>query len=69
MNAGAYGWEFSDILSSIEVYNLSTKNIETLHKDDIKFSYRTSSNLENKIIISATTVSYTHLTLPTKRIV
>ena len=56
MNAGAYGWEFSDILSSIEVYNLSTKNIETLHKDDIKFSYRTSTNLENKIIISATII-------------
>lgn len=56
MNAGAYGWEFSDILSSIEVYNLVTKNIETLHKDDIKFSYRTSSNLENKIIISATII-------------
>jgi len=56
MNAGAYGWEFSDILSSIEVYNLVTKNIETLDKDDIKFSYRTSSNLENKIIISATII-------------
>ena len=56
MNAGAYGWEFSDILSSIEVYNLVTKKIETLHKDDINFSYRTSSNLENKVIISATLI-------------
>ena len=27
MNAGAYGWEFSDILSSIEVYNLSLIHI------------------------------------------
>ena len=54
MNAGAYGWEFSDILSSIEVYNLVTKKIETLDKDDINFSYRSSSNLENKVIISAT---------------
>lgn len=53
MNAGAYGWEFSDILSSIEVYNLVTKKIETLDKDDINFSYRSSSNLENKVIISA----------------
>ena len=35
MNAGAYGWEFSDILSSIEVYKLVTKKIETLDKDDI----------------------------------
>ena len=56
MNAGAYGWEFSDILSSIEVYNLVTKKIETLYKDDINFSYRSSSNLENKVIISATIV-------------
>ena len=53
MNAGAYGWEFSDILSSIEVYNLITKKIETLQKDDMNFSYRSSSNLENKVIISA----------------
>ena len=56
MNAGAYGWEFSDILSSIEVYNLVTKKIETLDKDDLNFSYRSSSNLENKVIISATLI-------------
>ena len=56
MNAGAYGWEFSDILSSIEVYNLVTKKIETLDKDDINFSYRSSNNLENKVIISATLI-------------
>ena len=56
MNAGAYGWEFSDILSSIEVYNLVTKKIEILDKDDINFSYRSSSNLENKVIISATLI-------------
>ena len=56
MNAGAYGWEFSDILSSIEVYNLVSKKIETLDKDDINFSYRSSSNLENKVIISATLI-------------
>ena len=56
MNAGAYGREFSDILSSIEVYNLVTKKIETLDKDDLNFSYRSSSNLENKVIISATLI-------------
>ena len=44
------------ILSSIEVYNLVTKKIETLDKDDINFSYRSSSNLENKVIISATLI-------------
>ena len=56
MNAGSYGWEFSDILSSIEVYNLVTKKIETLDKDVMNFSYRSSSNLENKVIISATLI-------------
>ncbi len=56
MNAGAYGWEFSDILSSIEVYNLVTKKIETIHKEAMNFSYRSSSNLENKVIISATII-------------
>tara|TARA_B100000029_G_scaffold205182_1_gene203122 strand:- start:1293 stop:2147 length:855 start_codon:yes stop_codon:yes gene_type:complete len=56
MNAGAYGWEFSNILSSIEVYNLVTKKIEKLNTDDMNFSYRSSSNLENKVIISATLI-------------
>ena len=56
MNAGAYGWEFSNILSCIEVYNLVTKKIEKLSTDDMNFSYRSSSNLENKVIISATLI-------------
>ncbi len=56
MNAGAYGWEFSNILSSIEVYNLVTKKIEKLNTDDMNFSYRSSSNLENKVIISASLI-------------
>ena len=54
MNAGAYGWEFADLLLHIEVYNLDKNKIEVIHKDDINFSYRSSSNLNSKIIISAT---------------
>ena len=54
MNAGAYGWEFADILLSVEVYNLDTNKIEILLKRDLNFAYRYSANLDNKIILSAT---------------
>ena len=54
MNAGAYGWEFSDLLSSIEVYNFNTNKIEILLKEDLDFGYRMSHNLEKKLILSAT---------------
>ena len=53
MNAGAYGWEFSDIIKSLEVYNLDTNKIEILLKEDLNFGYRSSNNLDRKIVISA----------------
>ncbi len=54
MNAGAYGWEFSDILVNVEVYNLDTNKIEILLKEDLNLAYRSSENLEKKMILSAT---------------
>ncbi len=54
MNAGAYDWEFSDLIKYIECFDLNTSNIVKLNKDDINFSYRSSQNLDNKIILSAT---------------
>ncbi len=54
MNAGAYGWEFSDIIKSLEVYNLDTNKVEILLKEDLNFGYRSSNNLERKIVMSAT---------------
>ena len=54
MNAGAYGWEFSDIIKSVEAYNLDTNNIEILLKEELNFSYRSSENLDRKIVMSAT---------------
>ena len=54
MNAGAYGWEFSDILLNVEVYNLETNKIEILLKRELNFAYRYSANLDNKIILAAT---------------
>ena len=54
MNAGAYGWEFSDVIKSVEAYNLDTNNIEVLLKEELNFSYRSSENLDRKIVMSAT---------------
>ena len=54
MNAGAYGWDFSDLVLNIEVYNFNTNKIEILLKEDLNFGYRMSHNLEKKLILSAT---------------
>ena len=54
MNAGAYGWEFSDLLVNVEVYNLDTNKIELLLKEELNFGYRSSHNLDRKLIISVT---------------
>ncbi len=53
MNAGAYGSEFSDLLLSLDVYNLNTKKYETIEKNKIDFGYRFSNNLDGKMIIAA----------------
>ena len=54
MNAGAYGWEFSELLKDLRCFNLETLEIEILKKEELEFSYRKSKNLDNKIILSAT---------------
>ncbi len=54
MNAGAYGWAFSELLKDLRCFNLETFEIEILKKEELEFSYRKSKNLENKIILSAT---------------
>ena len=54
MNAGAYGWEFSELLKDLRCFNLETFDIEILKKEELEFSYRKSKNLDNKIILSAT---------------
>ena len=54
MNAGAYGWEFSELLKDLRCFNLETFEIETLKKEELEFSYRKSKNLDNKVILSAT---------------
>ena len=54
MNAGAYGWEFSELLKDLRCFNLETFEIEILKKEELEFSYRKTKNLDNKIILSAT---------------
>ena len=54
MNAGAYGWEFSELLKDLRCFNLETFEIEILKKEELEFAYRKSKNLDNKIILSAT---------------
>ena len=54
MNAGACGWEFSELLKDLRCFDLETFQIEILKKEELDFSYRKSKNLDNKIILSAT---------------
>ncbi len=41
-NAGAYGCEIGDYITSVEVYDLDTKKLRTLSHDECRFGYRTS---------------------------
>ena len=52
MNAGAYGYEFSDHVNSVKLYNFETSQIEEQTNDFFQFSYRTAKNLDNKMILS-----------------
>ena len=54
MNAGAYGWEFSELLKDLRCFDFETFEIKILKKEELEFSYRKSKNLDNKIILSAT---------------
>ena len=47
MNAGAYGWEFSELLKDLKCFDLETFEIEILKKEELEFSYRKSKNLDN----------------------
>ena len=52
MNAGAYGYEFSDHIKAVKIYNMTTNQIEIKDKDYFEFSYRTTKNLDDKIVLS-----------------
>ncbi len=54
MNAGAYENEFSEIIISIDTYNLQSCKFESFSREELEFSYRKSKNLKDKIVLSAT---------------
>ena len=46
-NIGAYGVEVSDLLLSVEVFNVQTREVETIRHSECDFSYRDSAFKQN----------------------
>jgi UDP-N-acetylmuramate dehydrogenase len=54
MNAGAYGGEISNVLSSAKILDLESNEIKVLTKSELQFGYRSSILREKKwIVLSA----------------
>ena len=53
MNAGSFGYEIATNVVEINCYDLNERKFISLDKNSIKYSYRHSENLDNKIIHSA----------------
>ncbi len=51
MNAGAYGGMISDCIKCADIYDLSTGEVRTLDKSELKLSYRHSVLEENKNLV------------------
>ena len=56
-NAGAYGREISDLISRVTIYNCRTSSIENIRADKICFQYRSSSLIDDEIIILSARLS------------
>ncbi len=52
MNAGAYGIEIGPLVRRLTVYRASTRKIEVLKTEQVKFEYRHSSFAANDIMLS-----------------
>ena len=68
-NIGAYGVEAKDIISKVYAVSVDDASLRIFTNDECMYSYRESifkHQLKGKYIIAyVTSVSYTHLTLPT----
>ncbi len=42
MNAGAYGSQIADILRSVSVFDMETRSVYSLNRDELAFGYRTA---------------------------
>ena len=51
MNAGAYGREISDTLSSVTLYDPRSREVSVCRRSDLSFSYRSSSLAANRLIV------------------
>lgn len=56
MNAGAYGGEMKDVISSVKILNCQGE-IETLSKEEMNFAYRNSRVKENKELVLAALIA------------
>jgi len=54
MNAGAYGQQIGDEVRSVTLFCPSTRRIETLRLENVRFEYRHSSFAADDILLSAT---------------
>lgn len=50
MNAGAYGTEIGSLVAQLEILNVRTGNLEIRNRNDINFSYRSSSIDDDEIV-------------------
>jgi UDP-N-acetylmuramate dehydrogenase len=56
-NAGGFGMNTSDVIETVEVYNLKKNRFETLSQKDCQFGYRTSIfKIDNDLIIWSATL-------------
>ena len=62
MNAGAYGYEIGNNVVEVNCYDLDQKQLVKLDSKSINYSYRKSSNLNNKVIL----LSLIHISEPTR---
>lgn len=56
MNAGAYGKEIKDVVTSVNAINENGRVVK-LSKDALDFSYRRSSIIENNYIVTSVTIN------------
>jgi UDP-N-acetylmuramate dehydrogenase len=59
MNAGALAQETADLVRSVRIFNLESKQIETKSAEELEFSYRKSGIIPDRDIILSAELDYT----------
>ncbi len=66
-NVGAYGQEASQVVDSVEVYDIENKQVKNLFANELNFDYRSSifnSTHKNKYVILSTTFKLSKIPQP-----